>query len=110
MARGNVLNVLELKPGLWDNPEGRGITPVAEPCRYMVETNNIVIILQLKIIFFLKEHLIISPCYFLELSIQMGVYLSFSPLLFSSLVFSAIYNTSLDNHFAFLHFFSWGWF
>ena len=48
-----MLNVLELKPGLWDNPEGRGITPVAEPCRYMVETNNIVIILQLKIIFFL---------------------------------------------------------
>ena len=52
MARGDVLNVSELKPGLWDNPEGRGITPVAEPCRHMVETNNIVVILQLKIIFF----------------------------------------------------------
>ena len=36
------------------------------------------------------------------------VYLSFSPLLFTSLVFSAICKVSLDNHFAFLSFFFWG--
>ena len=33
------------------------------------------------------------------------VYLSFSPLPFTSLLFSAIYKASSDNHFAFLHFF-----
>ena len=33
-------------------------------------------------------------------------YLSFSPLLFASLLFTAIYKASSDNHFAFLHFFS----
>ena len=33
------------------------------------------------------------------------VYLSFSPLLFSSLLFIAICKASSDNHFAFLHFF-----
>ena len=33
------------------------------------------------------------------------VYLSLSPLLFTSLLSSAIYNASSDNHFAFLHFF-----
>ena len=32
-------------------------------------------------------------------------YLSFSPLPFTSLIFSAICKASLDNHFAFLHFF-----
>ena len=36
------------------------------------------------------------------------VYLYFSPLPLASLLFSAIYKTSLDNHFAFLHFFSLG--
>ena len=35
-------------------------------------------------------------------------YLSFSPLLFASLHFTAICKTSSDNHFAFLHFFSMG--
>ena len=36
------------------------------------------------------------------------VYLSFSPLPFASLLFSAICKASSDNHFAFLHFFSLG--
>ena len=35
-------------------------------------------------------------------------YLSFSPLLFAFLLFTAIYKSSSDNHFAFLHFFSMG--
>ena len=39
------------------------------------------------------------------------IYLSFSPLLFTSFLFSAICKASSDKHFAFLHFFfSWGWF
>ena len=37
------------------------------------------------------------------------VYLSFFPLLFTSLLFSAICKASSDSHFAFLHFFSSGW-
>ena len=37
-------------------------------------------------------------------------YPSFSPLLFSSLLFTAICKASSDNHFAFLHFFSMGHF
>ena len=36
------------------------------------------------------------------------VYLSFSPLLFTSLLFTAICKPSSDSHFAFLHFFSMG--
>ena len=36
------------------------------------------------------------------------VYLSFSPLLFPSLLFSALCKASSDNHFAFLHFFFLG--
>ena len=36
------------------------------------------------------------------------VYLSVSPLPFTSLLFSAIYKASSDNHFAFLHFFFFG--
>ena len=36
------------------------------------------------------------------------LYLSFSTLLFSSLLFTAICNASPDSHFAFLHFFSMG--
>ena len=36
------------------------------------------------------------------------VYLSFSPLLFASLLFIAIFKASSDNNFAFLHFFSMG--
>ena len=35
-------------------------------------------------------------------------YLSFSPLLFTYLLFTVTYKTSSDNHFAFLHFFSMG--
>ena len=38
------------------------------------------------------------------------IYLSFSPLPFASLLFSAICKPSSDSHFAFLHFFFWGWF
>jgi len=34
------------------------------------------------------------------------IYLSFSPLLFASLLFTAICKASSDSHFAFLHFFS----
>ena len=37
------------------------------------------------------------------------VYLSFSPLLFTSLHFTAICRASSDSHFAFLQFFSVGW-
>ena len=36
------------------------------------------------------------------------LYLSFSPLLFASLLFRAIYKASPDSHFAFLHFFPMG--
>ena len=39
-----------------------------------------------------------------------GVYLSFSSLLFTSLLFSAICKASSENHFAFLHLFFGGWF
>ena len=38
------------------------------------------------------------------------VYLSFSPLPLASLLFSAIFMASSDNHFAFCISFSWGWF
>ena len=37
------------------------------------------------------------------------VYLPFSPLLFTSLLFRAICKASSDSHFAFLHFFFLGW-
>ena len=47
---------------------------------------------------------IISPCYSLEVCIQM-VYLSFFSYPLASLLFSAICKASSDNHFAFLHFF-----
>ena len=50
-----------------------------------------------------EEGFLISPCYSLELCIQM-LCLSFSPLLFASLLFSAICKASLDNHFAFFAF------
>ena len=55
----------------------------------------------------IEEGFLISPCYSLELCIQM-LYLSFSPLLFASLLFTAICKAFLDNHFAFLHLFSMG--
>ena len=41
-------------------------------------------------------------------SVFKWVSLSFSPLLFTSLLFVAIYKASSDNHFAFLHFFFLG--
>ena len=51
-----------------------------------------------------EEGFLISPCYSLELCIQM-VYLSFSSLPLASLLFTAICKASWDSHFAFLHFF-----
>ena len=51
-----------------------------------------------------EKGFLISPCYSLELCIQL-VYLSFSPLPFRSFLFSAICKASLNNHFPFLHFF-----
>src|SRR5574339_114067 len=54
-----------------------------------------------------EEGFLVSPCYSLELYIQMG-YFSFSPLLFRFLIFIAICKASPDSHFAFLHFFSMG--
>ena len=54
-----------------------------------------------------EEGFLISPCYSLELCIQMDI--SFlSPLPFTSLLFSAICKASSDSHFAFLHFFFLG--
>ena len=54
-----------------------------------------------------EEGFLISPCYSLELCIQ-WVYLSFSPLPFTSLLFSAICKASSDNHFVLLDFFFLG--
>ena len=59
----------------------------------------------------IEEGFLISPCYPLELCIQMGIpfllffsfFLLFSP--FTSLLFTAICKASSDNPFAFLHFF-----
>ena len=56
-----------------------------------------------------EEGFLISPCYSLELCIQMGMS-SFSPLPFASLLFSTICKASSDNHFTFLHFFFLGMF
>ena len=53
-----------------------------------------------------EEGFLISPCYSLELCIQMGVSSLFSPLAY--LLFSAVCKASSDNHFAFLHFFFLG--
>ena len=50
-----------------------------------------------------EESFLISPCYSLELCIQMGI-----SFLFASLLFIAICKASSDSHFAFLHFFSMG--
>ena len=52
-----------------------------------------------------EEGFLVSTCYSLELCIQM---LSFSPLRFASLLFTAICKASSDSHFAFLHLFSTG--
>ena len=47
------------------------------------------------------------PCYSQESAFN-WVYLSLSPLPFTSLLFSAICKAYSDNHFAFLYFFFWG--
>ena len=52
-----------------------------------------------------EEGFLISSCCSLELCIQMGIYLSFSPLLFASHLFTATCKASSNSHFAFLHFF-----
>ena len=51
-----------------------------------------------------EEGFLISPFYSFKLCTQMA-YFSFSPLLFTSLLFTAICKASSDSHFAFLHFF-----
>ena len=58
---------------------------------------------------FTQEDFLNPACYSLELCIQLGTSFPF-PLPFTSLLFSAICKASLANHFAFLHFFSLGWF
>ena len=55
-----------------------------------------------------EEGFLISPYYSLELCIQMGIFFLFS-FPFTSLLFSAIYKTFSDNHFAFCIPFSWRW-
>ena len=47
-----------------------------------------------------EEDFLISPCYSLELCIQI-LYLSFSPLLFTYLLYTAICKPSPDKHFSF---------
>ena len=54
-----------------------------------------------------EEGFLISPCYSLELCIQ-WVCLSFSPLPFASLLFTAFCKASSESHFAFLHLFFLG--
>ena len=54
-----------------------------------------------------EEGFLVSPCYSLELHIQMGIsFLFFLP--FASVLFSVICKASSDNHFAFLHVFFLG--
>ena len=55
----------------------------------------------------IEKGFLISPCYFLERCIQMGISFLF-PFGLASLLFSAICKDSSDNHFAFLHFFFLG--
>ena len=50
-----------------------------------------------------EEGFLISPCYFLELCIQMGISFLFS-FAFCLSFFTAICKVSSDSHFAFLHF------
>ena len=54
-----------------------------------------------------EESFLISSCYFWNSAFRY-LYLSFSPLLFASLLFTAICKASPDSHFACLHFFSMG--
>ena len=55
-----------------------------------------------------EEGFLISPCYSLELCIQMGIYLSFSLCFLLLFCFIAIWKASSQSHFAFLHFFFLG--
>ena len=55
-----------------------------------------------------EEGFLSSPCYSLELCIQIGILSPFS-FAFSFSSFLAICRASSDNHFAILHFISWGW-
>ena len=50
-----------------------------------------------------EKGFLISPCYSLELCIQMGITF-LSPLLLASLIFTAICKASSDSHFCFLAF------
>ena len=54
-----------------------------------------------------EEGFLISSYYSLESAFRC-LYLSFSPLLFASLLYTAVCKASPDSHFAFLHFFSMG--
>ena len=54
-----------------------------------------------------EEGFLISLCYFWNSAFKWE-YLSFSPLFFASLPFTAVCKASSDNHFALLHFFSMG--
>ena len=54
-----------------------------------------------------EEGFLISPCYSLELCIQMGISFLFS-FAFAFLFFTAICKASSDSHIAFLHFFFLG--
>ena len=54
-----------------------------------------------------EEGFLISPCYSWNSAFRC-LYLSFSPLLFASLLFTAICKASPDSRFAFLHFFFLG--
>ena len=56
---------------------------------------------------FIEEGLFSSPCYFLELCIQLGISFPFS-LAFCSPSFSAMCKASSGNHFAFSNFFFFG--
>ena len=55
-----------------------------------------------------EEVFLISPWYLCN-SAFTWVYLSFSPLLFTSLLFTALCKAPSDSHFACLHFFFLGW-
>ena len=56
---------------------------------------------------FIEEGILVSPYCFLEFAFSWS-YLSLSPLVFASILSSAICQASLDNHFAFLFFFFFG--
>ena len=56
---------------------------------------------------FTQEGFLLSPCYSLELCIQLGIYFV-CPLPFGALLFLFICMASSDNHFACLHFFFLG--